>query len=395
MERPSINTIYDWVIVGGGIHGAHIAIRLLEHQKSNQKMIRIVDPNPSLLNNWKDQTSATKMTYLRSPSVHNLAIDSLSLKKFAGKKPQNRRGKFTQPYYRPRLDLFNHHCKVLLEKYSADSLHIREKVESVEIINNTVYLQTNKGRSLRSKKIVLALGQSDKRQIPSWVSKENLRVEHLFSPHFDWNQTKKLNTIAVIGGGISAVQAALYGASSGLKVYLVSRHPVRKFQFDSDPGWLGPKYMGNFSSEKNYQKRRQYILQSRNIGSVPPELWLKVLGQIREKNIFFHQEKISSYKEEESQCQLTLESSKELKVDQVILATGFQKIRPGGGMVSRLIEKYNLPTADCGFPVVDSSLAWHPLIYVSGALAELEIGPVAKNIAGARVAGEKIASLSG
>jgi hypothetical protein len=39
---------------------------------------------------------------------------------------------------------------------------------------------------------------------------------------------------------------------------------------------------------------------------------------------------------------------------------------------------------------VDQSLRWHPGIYVTGALAELEIGPTAMNIIGARLAAERI-----
>lgn len=61
-------------------------------------------------------------------------------------------------------------------------------------------------------------------------------------------------------------------------------------------------------------------------------------------------------------------------------------------MLDRLIKDYNLPTANCGFPIVNDNLAWHPDIYVSGSLAELELGPVAKNIAGARNSASRISS---
>ncbi|MBL8151238.1 MAG: hypothetical protein JNN15_15045, partial [Blastocatellia bacterium] len=43
-----------------------------------------------------------------------------------------------------------------------------------------------------------------------------------------------------------------------------------------------------------------------------------------------------------------------------------------------------------GYPIVDRSLKWHPGIYVSGPLAELELGPTARNIIGARTAAEKL-----
>ena len=41
-------------------------------------------------------------------------------------------------------------------------------------------------------------------------------------------------------------------------------------------------------------------------------------------------------------------------------------------------------------PIVDSALRWHPRIHVSGPLAELELGPASRNIAGARLAGTRL-----
>ena len=59
-------------------------------------------------------------------------------------------------------------------------------------------------------------------------------------------------------------------------------------------------------------------------------------------------------------------------------------------MIDKLIESGSLPCAECGYPIVDTELRWHPRIYVSGPLAELELGPVSRNIAGARRAGDRI-----
>jgi hypothetical protein len=49
-----------------------------------------------------------------------------------------------------------------------------------------------------------------------------------------------------------------------------------------------------------------------------------------------------------------------------------------------------LPFAPCGYPVVNRYLAWGRGLFVTGALAELELGPVARNISGARRAGERL-----
>ncbi len=59
-------------------------------------------------------------------------------------------------------------------------------------------------------------------------------------------------------------------------------------------------------------------------------------------------------------------------------------------MIDSLIDSASPPCARCGYPIVDTSLRWHPRVHVSGPLAELELGPTSRNIAGARRAAEKL-----
>jgi hypothetical protein len=75
---------------------------------------------------------------------------------------------------------------------------------------------------------------------------------------------------------------------------------------------------------------------------------------------------------------------------QVILATGFTENRPGNGFINQAIKEFDLKTAACGFPVIGPSLQWHERIFVTGPLSELQIGPSARNIAGARHSGRRI-----
>ena len=59
-------------------------------------------------------------------------------------------------------------------------------------------------------------------------------------------------------------------------------------------------------------------------------------------------------------------------------------------MLDRFIQSASLPCASCGYPIVDEWLRWKAGIYVSGPLAELELGPASRNIAGARRAGDRL-----
>ncbi len=82
-----------------------------------------------------------------------------------------------------------------------------------------------------------------------------------------------------------------------------------------------------------------------------------------------------------------------LNSDLVVLATGFDRSRPGGEWLDRAIGQFALPCHECGYPIVDANLRWHPGLHVTGPLAELELGPVARNIIGARHAASRLADV--
>ena len=74
----------DWVIVGGGIHGVHLAVRLIGEAGVPRERLRIVDEHAHLLERWRDCTATTGMQHLRSPAVHHLDLNPWSLIRFAG-----------------------------------------------------------------------------------------------------------------------------------------------------------------------------------------------------------------------------------------------------------------------------------------------------------------------
>lgn len=54
------------------------------------------------------------------------------------------------------------------------------------------------------------------------------------------------------------------------------------------------------------------------------------------------------------------------------------------------VRRLGLRCAACGYPVVSPSLAWSDGLHVTGPLAELELGPSSRNIAGARRAADRL-----
>ena len=104
----------EWLIIGGGIHGVHLAARLLLEGKVQPDHLLIVDPAETLHERWRSCTDVTGMRFLRSPAVHHLDVHHASLQHFAGKNWNSRGYGFAEPYGRPALSRFNQHSDQLI-----------------------------------------------------------------------------------------------------------------------------------------------------------------------------------------------------------------------------------------------------------------------------------------
>ena len=383
----------EWLIIGGGIHGVHIAARLIDEAGVKPEYLRIVDPGEHLLERWKSCTETTGMTFLRSPSVHNLATEPMSLLALAESLDVPKSELFAPPYDRPNLHLFNDHCARVISRFNLDNLHVQGRAISCQITCDYSQILLCSGDEILAKNVVLAMGASEQPFWPKWAKNGGDRVQHIFDPNFQGLPTKR-ETIAVVGGGISAGQVALRLHKQGNEVHLVSRHEIREHQFDSDPGWLGPRYMNGFSEERDLSNRRKMITHARHRGSLPPDVNNSLQQAMICDEITRHESEISNLKLMDDGASLEMNDGSVLQVHRILLATGFAPNRPGGKFVDQLIEAASLPCSECGYPIVDETLCWHPGIYVSGPLAELEIGPSSRNISGARRAAKRIVKVA-
>ena len=382
----------DWLIIGGGIHGVHIAARLLGESGVAPDRLRILDPCDRLLARWRICAAATGMTHLRSPGVHHLDLDPFSLLHFAGKRKKRKRRRsklFTPPFDRPSVALFNAHCDRVVETFGLENLHIQDRATRCSVERDRIGVRLSSGNTIGAQRLVLAIGAGEQPEWPDWAPRGHARVHHVFEPGFNgWPSVSE--TIVVIGGGISAVQVALRLIEKGHRVHIVSRHALRQHQFDSAPGWLGPKFMERFGRERDFDHRRALIAEARHRGSVPPDVRRALRRSIARGQLLWYEDEIQRFAARRNDLVLRLATRAELVADRVLLATGFAARRPGGAMVDALITSAALPCASCGYPIVDSALRWHPRIHVSGPLAELELGPASRNIAGARLAGDRM-----
>jgi cation diffusion facilitator CzcD-associated flavoprotein CzcO len=252
--------------------------------------------------------------------------------------------------------------------------------------------------SLEARRVVLALGSADQPLWPEWA--DALRaagapVRHVFEPAFRLDQAPAWPQTIVLGGGLSAVQLALWlAARRPGAVTLLSRHATRVQEFDSDARWMGPRGARAFARLAGTGDRRALIGRERHRGSVPSQFAREVDRQVRLGSLAAIRDDAVAAAPAGAGIEIELASGRRLRGDGLLLATGFHPRRPGGAWLDRTIDQLGLEYAACGYPVVDASLRWGPGLYVTGPLAELEIGPVARNILGARLAGERLVAVA-
>lgn len=380
--------MYKWIIVGGGVQGCTAAIHLLRQKKVKQQELLIIDPHDSPMKRWRTLTERVGMDYLRSPSVHHQNPDPHSLRKFS--KTNDYAHAFIGRYERPRLDLFNEHCdhdfnelRLLDSWLSASVVGLQKRVQGWRI-------DTQEGKTLEAECVLLAVGVNESPHYPKWAYSEEERIQHIFSEEI--NHTD--GPLAIVGGGISAAHLAhTYARQNDTPVTLIKRHPFRIHDFDSDPGWLGPKYLNQYHQVSCYEERRELIRKARHRGSITSGLYTKLKQLTREGSLRIVTDEIIESSVKKDFIELGLKQKGSVQAGMVMLATGSENRLPAKEWLADTIKKYQLPCAPCGFPTISSSLEWRDGLFVAGALAELEIGPVARNIAGARKAAERIAAI--
>ena len=393
---------YKWIVVGGGLQGCYFAALLT----SRYRHVAILDAQPQLLQRWLVRSRSCCMKFMRSTSVHHLAPQPSDLRRFAA---HNGYGSehFTHPYLRPSLALFNAHSQDVLRRFGLHQSHIRARLCGLKPFHArnsqnskpqgwelhcekpAEHGETNsKSFTLYAQNVLLALGDQGEYWPEEYGAKPQEHpqntVWHLSAPDFSLPHlheqiaryqaqtgANRAADLCLVGGGISAAQLALYFLERGFRVQMEGRYPLRSFQFDSEPGWL-QKNLAPFQAEADLQKRWQMIVRERHKGSVPPQLYARLLAF-------------------QKTGRLLLKDSETPQWPPTVLATGLEYSTPAWLLELAHQQQLPLMQQETGQkPALYASLEWHseraPGLFLAGRLAELFLGPAAGNIAGARVA---------
>ena len=389
-------------IIGGGIHGVSLAIRLLRDMPAAAKRLAIVDRHPQPLTQWRSKTERQGMTFLRSPAVHHITPDALGIVEYAER--HNRTSELAPPYSQPSTQLYWDFCKSALAELRAHQVYYQFDVAKLRWDKGAgrfpFRLISTNNEGFRSRCVILAIGADDCAYIPSefvqWQHRYPDQILHAsqFSVACGDKRDNKGNQIVIVGGGLTAGTVAKSLSERGQSVALIARKALKTEQFDFPPVWLGPKALAEFASETDFQRRYETIQQNRGEGSITPDIMDALLNT---PNINIYAEtrihNITTAEEGPLAQRLTVETTRGVikDVSRVILATGYKFNLRRYGFLTELFTRHQIPLV-CGLPRLDTDLQLHPIenLFGSGTIAQLQIGPASGNIAGASLAYERL-----
>jgi hypothetical protein len=293
-------------------------------------------------------------------------------------------------YNLPSNSLFYDFCLDLSTKLPHD--FIKGKVESVDPTSDgSSYTITTSDQLLRARQIVLALGAAGGPHIPTPFTctfDAHKSVLHTTQCHRLEEITAE-DVVLVIGGGLSAAQAALLAVSKGAKeTILCSRRPLTTRQFDVPLNWVNPRT--NRGCRYNFfglpdEEKPEWVNQVRGGGSIPKDYMDRLRAAETAGQLKIVVEKVKCCDEAHEGCLCVhLGDGRIVHATRVVLATGSKLHGVSSSLCNELADQFSLPMAG-GFPVLSDGLKWGSQnFYVTGALALLQLGPDASNLMGAR-----------
>lgn len=373
----------DWLVVGAGMHGMAVAVALRRAGVPVGR-IAILDPHPEPLARWGQRTRAVEMTMLRSPALHHLDPIQTSLLTYAASVGRGLPGIGVPP----PLDVFNAHARSVVAGAGLWSAPLPGEARGMVRQPHGWRVEADRG-ALEARRVVLAVGGGERGRWPGWataVRSRGVSIQHVFDPGY---VPRTDGPLAVIGVGLSGVQVALGAAARGQPVVLIGHRPPRVTDYDADVCWFAPASAAALGVARDPAGRREIVRRARHRGAINPSAAARLSAQIAEGRITVTTAPLSRVVPVGKGVELVVGGTTH-RVDGIVLATGLDDVPPTG-WIARTARTLGLPVAPDGTPVPTPSLQWAPGLFVCGALAELELGPVARSVAGGRRAAEIVA----
>jgi cation diffusion facilitator CzcD-associated flavoprotein CzcO len=381
----------DIALIGAGPHALTLSAYLQQKAAKKRRNFLVFDPKGSWLQQWRHQFAALEIPHLRSPAVHHPDPNPFALRKFAEDYPDP----FFPPYDLPKTPVFNEFCATVVERWQLrDRVYGAAVTQILPLAPRRFQLILETGQIITARRVVLATGAARK-AIPPWVTQITTAyppeaLSHAHSLDLRGQQLRG-DRILIIGGGLTSGHLAVGAMARQARVTLIARRTWQEKLFDADPGWLGPKYLKEFAAEPDWSRRARAIRQARNGGSLPPAMMLQLRRAARGGNIVLEDNcEVVRADWQGQEWRVQCQTGQVLHCDRIWLATGSQFDAARDPLLQDILAAYPTEIVD-GLPILDRQLRIPGCAcFVMGGYAALQVGPVARNLAGARMASDRI-----
>jgi hypothetical protein len=240
------------------------------------------------------------------------------------------------------------------------------------------------GTTIAAEHVVLTHGARHP-SMPPWAT----GTAAVHADEVDLSTIETGTRVVIVGGGITAAHLAVAARARGAVVQIVCRRRIVEREFDSDPGWLGPKCMQEFRAIDDDHRRAAVVHEARGGGSVP--VWL-----LRELDVLAANPKGFEVRVDDvvgwDGKRLSLASGRSTDADAVWCATGWRADIANDVLVRPLLDRTG-QAGIAGFAPLDHHLRIRSTsVHVTGPPASLVLGPSAGNLSGARRSARAIAA---
>jgi cation diffusion facilitator CzcD-associated flavoprotein CzcO len=380
----------DLAVIGAGPHALTLTSHILKKRNNLRDKLLAFDPSGEWLTQWRRQFAALEIGHLRSPAVHHPDPNPYELRRFA----ENRSSELFPPYDLPGSRLFEEFCGDTIKRWELGDRVIKAKVTRIQPKSGRFRLWFEDGKSAIARRVIVAAG-SGKPHLPAWANQIQTQHPAERIRHSDQIDLRNLQLqgeeILIVGGGLTSGHLAVGAIARGAKVLLMTRRYFQEKLFDAEPGWLGPKYLKGFAAEPDWHSRWETIQQARNGGSMTPEIMTQLRRLSHSEKLKFHEQcEVVGVRWENNRWTVDCSGGETLFVDRIWLATGTKLDIAAEPMFKEMLERHPLEIVK-GLPVLDKHLRWPGCeLFLTGGLAALQVGPVARNLSGARMACDRI-----
>lgn len=377
---------HDVLIVGAGPHALTMARYL-----ACAGMSATVLGDEDWCAAWRRRMRRLDVGMLRSHHTQHPDPDQYALARFGGDPIQAWAG----PWSTPTTDIFNRFCDHIVGAHGLGDVLVRDRALRILPGAGGLRVRTQAGAEIHARHVVLATNPARSR-VPGWAAATSGsappgRIVHSDDLALD-DQAVHGERVLVVGGGLTGAGIAVGAARRGAHATLATRRPLVIRVADAESNWHGPARLRGYFAERDPERRLRMSRDARGGGSVTPA----VADELRE---LVEAGSATLRAASEIECATWRDGAFDALIDgrtqrfeHIWLATGHALSALDEPLLHDIADAHRAHLVD-GLPALDDACRWPGTeLHLMGALAELQLGPLARNLAGARMAADRVIS---